>query len=222
MRYSLKTVDLFDLSHTLAGAYLQCTEYPHEALAHIKTWVDALGENLPAERFERAEEHIWISKRARVSPSAFISPHTIICDGAEIRHSAYLRENVLVGEGCVVGNSTEVKNSILFDGVQVPHFNYVGDSILGYRAHFGAGVIASNVRADKKNVVIHTNGGDLPTERYKVGAMVGDFAEIGCGAVLAPGAVVGRRSIVYPLSFVRGCVPEDAVWKAEDRIIKQE
>ncbi len=221
MRYCVKTNDLFDLTHTLAGAYLHCTDHPYEALAHIGEWIDAIGEKLPADRFERVGEYIWISRRACVASTALISPHTIICEGAEIRHSAYLRENVLVGEGCVVGNSTEVKNSILFDEVQVPHFNYVGDSVLGYRAHFGAGVIASNVRADKQNVVLHTPCGDVHTERRKVGAMVGDFAEIGCGAVLAPGAVIGRRSIVYPLSFVRGCVPCDAIWKAEDSVIKR-
>ncbi len=221
MRYSVKTADLFDLAHTLAGPYLHCVDYPHEALAHIGEWIDAIGEKLPSERFERVGEHIWIARDASVASSAFISPHTIIGEGTEIRHCAYLRENVLMGEGCVIGNSTEVKNSILFDGVQVPHFNYVGDSVLGYRAHFGAGVIASNVRADKGNVVIHTRSGDVPTERRKVGAMVGDLAEIGCGAVLAPGAVVGRRSIVYPLSFVRGCVPSDAIYKADDCIIKR-
>lgn len=221
MRYCSKTVDLFDLAHTLAGPYLQRTEYPHEALAHIGEWIDAIGENLPTERFERAGEYIWIAKSATVASDVEIYPHVIIGEGSEIRHCAYLRGNVLVGEGCVIGNSTEVKNSILFDGVQVPHFNYVGDSILGYRAHFGAGVIASNVRADKANVVIHTRDGELQTDRRKVGAMVGDLAEIGCGVVLAPGAVVGKRSIVYPLSFVRGCVPSDAICKADDCIIKR-
>ena len=221
MKYEVETGALFDLTHTLASAYLRDTRYPFEALPCIGDWIVSIGETLSKEEFEERETHVWIARSACVASTASILPPAIIGAHAEVRHCAYLRGNVLVGEGCVIGNSTEVKNSILFDGAQVPHFNYVGDSVLGYRAHFGAGVIASNVRADKANVVIHARGEDLPTTRRKVGAMVGDLAEIGCGAVLAPGAVVGQRSIVYPLSFVRGCVPSDAVYKADDCIIKR-
>ena len=221
MSYSVKTADLFDLSHTLAAAYLRECAYPFEALSHVGEWIVTIGKALPLEEFEQREAHVWVARGAQVAPTAVILPPAIIGNGTEIRHCAYLRGNVLVGENCVIGNSCEVKNSILFDGVQVPHFNYVGDSVLGYRAHFGAGVIASNVRADKGNVVVHAPHGELQTERRKVGAAVGDLAEIGCGAVLAPGAVVGKRSIVYPLSFLRGCVPQDMIYKSNDCIIKR-
>lgn len=221
MRYTAKTAELYDLSHTLAGAWLHCTEYPFEALAHLGEWMLEIGENLRAKGFEEIKEHVWISRDARVAPTAEILPPAIVGAGCEIRHCAFLRGNVLLGEGCVVGNSSEIKNSILFDGVQLPHFNYAGDSVLGYRVHFGAGAIASNLRADKGDVTLHVRGRELCTGRRKVGAMVGDGAEIGCGAVLAPGAVVGARSIVYPLKFVRGCVPSDAILKSDDSIIKR-
>ncbi len=221
MRYTAKTAELYDLSHTLAGAYLHCTEYPFEALAHLGEWILETGEKLPEKDFEQLEEGIWVSRSARVAATAKILPPAIIGAECEIRHCAYLRGNVLLGEGCVVGNSSEVKNSILFDGAQLPHFNYAGDSVLGYRVHFGAGAIASNLRADKGDVTLHVNGKGIPTGRRKVGAMVGDGAEIGCGAVLAPGAVVGTHAIVYPLKFVRGCVPSKAILKSDDSIIKR-
>lgn len=221
MRYTAKTAELYDLSHTLAGAYLHCTEYPFEALSHLGEWIMEIGEKLSAKGFEQLFEGVWVSPRARIAPTAQILPPAIIGAECEIRHCAYLRGNVLLGEGCVVGNSSEVKNSILFDGAQLPHFNYAGDSVLGYRVHFGAGAIASNLRADREDVTLHVRAHDIRTGRRKVGAMVGDAAEIGCGAVLAPGAVIGARSIVYPLQLVRGCVPSDAILKSDDSIIKR-
>lgn len=222
MRYTLKTAELFDLSRSLAGECLEKTRYPHEALAHIAEWIVAIGEHLPPSRYEKRGDGLWISRTARIAPSAFVTGPCIIDEAAELRHGAYVRGGVLIGARAVVGNSTELKNCILFDRVQVPHFNYVGDSILGHRAHFGAGVIASNVRADRGNVVLHTSDGEIDTGRYKVGAMVGDGAEIGCGAVLAPGSVVGRESIVYPQVLVRGCVPAHAILKSDKSIIKRE
>ena len=221
MKYAVKTPELFDLSASLAGSYLRGTEYPFEALAHIGEWILQIGENLPREAFLCLGNDVWVSKSASVAPTAQIIGPAIIGPSCEIRHCAYLRGNVLLGEGCVVGNSSEVKNSILFDGAQLPHFNYVGDSVLGRGVHFGAGAIASNLRADRKNVCLHVEGVGVPTKRRKVGAMVGDGAEIGCGAVLSPGAVVGARAIVYPLKLVRGCVPADSILKSDDSIIKR-
>ena len=221
VRYMVKTTELYDLSASLAGEYLQRTEYPFEALAHIGEWIARIGENLPHEAFWRAGDEVWISESASVAPTAQIIGPAIVGPSCEIRHGAYLRGNVLLGKGCVVGNSSELKNCILFDGVQLPHFNYAGDSVLGRGVHFGAGAIASNLRADRQNVCLHVSGANIPTERRKVGAMVGDGAEIGCGAVLSPGAVVGPRAIVYPLKLVRGCVPSDAILKSDDSIIKR-
>ena len=221
MRNALRTVVLFDCSHTLAGAYLQQTEYPFEALCAIEEWICALGEQLPVERYEKKGEALWIARSATIAPTAQICGPCIIGERTQIRHCAYIRAGVLVGDDCVVGNSTELKNSILFDGVQVPHFNYVGDSILGHLVHFGAGVIASNVRADKQDVVLHAADSDVPTGRRKVGAMVGDGSEVGCGAVLAPGCVIGKGSIVYPLCFVRGCVGTNSILKSDKSIIKR-
>ena len=222
MRYMLKTAELFDLAHSLAGEYLAKTCYPYEALAHISEWIVAIGERLPPSRYEKKGDGLWIARTARLAPTVSITGPCIVGEEAELRHCAFVRGGALIGRGCVVGNSTELKNCILFDRAQVPHFNYVGDSILGARSHFGAGVITANVRADRKDVALHTPDGKIDTGRYKVGAMVGDGAEIGCGAVLAPGAVVGRESIVYPLSLVRGCVPSHAILKSDKSIIKRE
>ena len=217
----LKTEQLFDLSHSIVGNYLRSFEYPFEALSRIGAWIAEIGERLPPERYEKTGDGIWIAKSASVAQTALLLPPLIVGERSEIRHGAYLRGNVIVGEDCVVGNSTEVKNSILFDRVQVPHFNYVGDSILGYRAHFGAGVIASNVRADKGEVLVRAGGVTLGSGRRKLGAMVGDGCEIGCGAVLAPGAVIGRDSVVYPLAFVRGTLLENCIFKSDKSIIKR-
>ena len=213
--YAVKT--LFDLEHTLAGDYLSRFQYPHEALEGIGDFILALGASLPS-AYQEQRPGVWIHTDAAVAPTAEIIGPCIIGPNSEIRQCAYIRGSVLIGEKCVVGNSTEIKNAILFDGVQVPHFNYIGDSILGYRAHFGAGVITSNVRGDKDLVVIHT-AGELPTGRKKVGAFVGDFAEVGCNAVLNPGSVLGRNTQVYPTACVRGVVPENYIWRLNGTIV---
>ena len=213
MKYQIRTEELFDFSHTVAGNFLKQCKYPWEALEHIGAWIVTIGGTLPAERYEQLAEHIWIAKSARIAPTASISGPTIIGEDSEVRHCAFIRGNALVGNGAVVGNSTELKNVILFDGVQVPHYNYVGDSILGYRSHLGAGAITSNVKSDKSPVVIRTNEARLDTGRKKVGAMVGDLVEVGCGSVLNPGTVLGRGCTVYPLSSVRGIVPSQAIYK---------
>lgn len=206
---------LYDLSHSMAEEYLSRFIYPWEALPGIKALVAQLGEDLDENEYIKMGANVWIHKTAKVAPTAFIAGPTIIGANAEIRHCAYIRGPALVGEGCVVGNSTELKNVILFDCVQVPHYNYVGDSILGYKAHMGAGAITSNVKSDKSLVVI----GDIPTGMKKVGAMLGDFVEVGCNSVLNPGTVVGKNSNIYPLSCVRGVVPADSIYKTGGVIV---
>ena len=191
-----RTTELFDLTRTIAAPLLASCEYPDEALPKIRDFILALGPALSPEEYETRGENVWIAKSATVAESACICGPTIICAGSEIRHCAYIRGCVIVGEGSVVGNSTELKNAILFDCVQVPHFNYVGDSIYGYRSHTGAGTIASNVRSDKKNVIVHTEDGAYDTKLRKMGAMLGDGCEVGCNSVLCPGSIVGRNSIV--------------------------
>ena len=211
---------LFDLQHTLAGEYLAGFQYPWEALKGIKELILTLGETL-GEEYEQVQPQVWVHKSAKVFPSAYLGAPCIIGAGSEVRHCAFIRGSALVGEGCVVGNSTELKNVILFDGVQVPHYNYVGDSILGYKAHMGAGSITSNVKSDKSLVVIHGER-DIPTGIKKVGAMLGDFVEVGCNSVLNPGTVIGRCSNVYPTSCVRGVVPENSIYKKNDVIVTKE
>ena len=207
---------LFDLSHTLAAEYLKNFGYPWEALKGIKDLICSLGQTL-GEDYTEIEPDIWVHKTAKIAPTAYIGAPCIIGANTEVRHCAFIRGNALVGEGCVVGNSTELKNVILFDGVQVPHFNYVGDSILGYKAHLGAGSVTSNVRSDKAPVVIHTEP-PIPTGIKKVGAMVGDFVEVGCNSVLNPGTVIGRNSQVYPTACVRGVVPQNSIYKKNDTV----
>ena len=208
---------LYDLTHTLASDYLSGFQYPWEALKSIHEMIINLGASLGKDYEERMPQ-VWVHKTATVAPTAFIGAPCIVGPGTEVRHCAFIRGSALIGEGCVVGNSTELKNVILFDGVQVPHYNYVGDSILGYKAHMGAGSVTSNVKSDKSLVVIHGQE-DIPTGIKKVGAMLGDFAEIGCNSVLNPGTVVGRNSNVYPTSCVRGVVPENSIYKKNDTII---
>ena len=214
---AVKTNELYDLSHTRAAEYLKNTTYPHEALADIGKWILAIGEELDTEKFDHPSPDIWIAKSAKVAPSAAITGPCIIDEDTEVRHCAFIRGNALVGENCVVGNSTELKNVILFDGVQVPHYNYVGDSILGYKAHMGAGSITSNVKSDKSLVVIHAQP-PIATGIKKVGALLGDRVEIGCNSVLNPGTVIGRDSMVYPTSCVRGVVPACSIYKKDDTI----
>ena len=209
--------ELFDLEHTLAADYLQGFTKPWQALAGIGTLILELGQRLDPGEYDRAGEQVWIHRSARVAPTAYVGGPCIIGADTEVRHGAFIRGNALVGAGCVVGNSTELKNVILFDGVQVPHYNYVGDSILGYKAHMGAGAITSNVKADKGPVVCD----GVDTGRKKVGAFLGDFAEIGCNSVLNPGTVIGRHSNVYPLSSVRGTVPQAHIYKDKDHIVRK-
>ena len=213
--------DLYDLTHTLAGEYLRGFTYPWEALAGIGDAILAIGATLPDEEYEHTEEGVWIARDAKIYPSAYIGAPCIIGHGTEVRPGAFIRGNALVGANCVVGNSTELKNVILFDNVQVPHYNYVGDSVLGYKSHMGAGSITSNVKSDKLPVVIHNEGEDIPTGRKKVGAMLGDGVEVGCNSVLNPGTVLGREASVYPTSCVRGVVPEGCIYKAKDNIVKR-
>ncbi len=211
--------DLYDFSHSIAGDYVASFTYPWEALAGISDEIMRLGASLPEDEYDRIAEDIWVAKDAEVYPTAYIKGPCIIGHKTQVRPGAFIRGSALVGEDCVVGNSTELKNVILFDHVQVPHYNYVGDAILGYHAHLGAGAVTSNVKADNKNVVIHNEGEDLPTDRRKVGAFMGDFADVGCNSVLNPGTVIGRRASVYPTSCVRGIVPEDHIYKDKNDII---
>lgn len=214
----MRITELFDLEHTLAKSYLGQFTYPWEALEGIGSFVENLGASLPANEYANPMKGIWIHKTAKVAPTAGIIGPVIIGAGAEVRHCAFIRGNVLIGAGAVVGNSSELKNVILFDNVQVPHYNYVGDSILGYKAHMGAGSITSNVKSDKTLVKVHAEDGDIETGRKKFGAMVGDNVEVGCGSVLNPGTVVGRNSNIYPLSSVRGCVAADSIYKKQGEI----
>lgn len=217
----IKTSELYDLNHTLAGAYLAGFAYPWQALAGIRGFVLRLGEKLD-EEYEQISPTVWVHKSAVIAPSAFLGPACIIGPGTQVRHGAFIRGSALVGENCVVGNSTELKNAILFDDVQVPHFNYVGDSILGYRAHLGAGSVTSNVKSDKTFVAVKNGEEEIKTGLKKLGAMVGDLVEVGCNSVLNPGTVVGRNSMIYPLSSIRGVVPEDSIWKNHGIIVKRE
>ncbi len=210
--------ELFDLQHTLAAEYFTQFTYPWEALAGISDLIVTLGEGLDKAEYTEYAHQIWVHNTAKVAPTAYLGAPCIIGANTEVRHCAFIRGSALVGSGCVVGNSVELKNVILFDGVQVPHYNYVGDSILGYKAHMGAGSITSNVKSDKLPVVIHTQP-PMETGRKKVGAMLGDFVEVGCNSVLNPGTVIGRRSHVYPTSCVRGVVPADSIYKTGGIIV---
>ncbi len=220
MPISLKAETLFDLSHTKAAPLFLDVTYPHEVLPRLRPFLLTLCESLAGDADYRSPApQVYIHKDAHVDPRAVIEGPTVIGAHTEVRPFAYLRGSVLIGEGCVVGNSTEVKNAVVFDGVQIPHYNYVGDSILGYKSHMGAGCIASNFRSDKGNISIHTDEGSLATGLRKLGALLGDYAEVGCNSVLCPGSVVGRESIVYPLSRVRGVVPARSIFKDPAHIV---
>ena len=215
----IKTKELFDLSYPAAAPLLEQTEYPWEALAGIGDLILALGATLPEGEYDHPAEDVWIARDAKVFSSAYIKGPCIIGHNTEVRQCAFIRGNALVGDSCVVGNSTELKNVILFDGVQVPHYNYVGDSILGHKAHMGAGSITSNVKSDKTLVVIKERDALYETGRKKMGAILGDRVEIGCNSVLNPGTVIGPDTNVYPLSSVRGVVPADSIYKAQNNIV---
>ena len=214
----LNTLQLYDLKHTLAGDYLAGFEYPWQALSGIKNLILSLGPAL-GEDYREITPTVWVHKTAVIAPTAFLGAPCIIGANTEVRHCAYIRGSALVGENCVVGNSVELKNVILFDNVQVPHYNYVGDSILGYKSHMGAGSVTSNVKSDQTLVVVKNGDEKIETGLKKFGAMLGDFVEVGCNSVLNPGTVIGRHSNVYPTSCVRGMVPENSIWKNSGVIV---
>ncbi len=217
----LTVKELYTLDETIARELLEQVTYPWEALAKISSFILELGKTLPEEEYEKKGEDIWIAKSATVFPSAYIHGPAIIGKNAEVRHCAFIRGNAIVGEGAVVGNSTELKNVILFNKVQVPHYNYVGDSILGYKAHMGAGSITSNVKSDKKLVVVKAGAEQIETGIKKFGAMLGDEVEVGCGTVLNPGSVVGKHTNIYPLSSIRGYVPAGSIYKKQGEVVEK-
>lgn len=219
---SVKIADLYDLSQTIAASLLEGAEYPWEVLPEIHYFIIELGKSLPADIYEERGENIWVAKSAKVAPTACLNGPLIIDEETEVRHCAFVRGNAIVGKGAVVGNSTELKNVILFNKVQVPHYNYVGDSILGYKSHMGAGSITSNVKSDKTLVVIKGENINIETGLKKVGAMLGDRVEVGCNSVLNPGTVIGRDSNVYPTSCVRGVIPADSIFKGKDNIVAKQ
>lgn len=218
---SITISELLDLTHTMAGEYLSRFRYPWEALDGIKELILALGSQFSPEEYDQPQEHVWIHKTAVVAPTAFLGAPCIIGPETEVRHCAFIRGSALVGARCVVGNSVELKNVILFDNVQTPHYNYVGDSILGYKSHMGAGSVTSNVKSDKTLVVVKGES-DIPTGRKKMGAVLGDFVEVGCNSVLNPGTILGRHSSVYPTSCVRGVVPANCIYKDKNHIVPRQ
>ena len=219
----LKTMEFFEFENTsLAYDYVLSFEYPWQSLSGIGELIWQIGEGLDKGEYKEVEKGVWVAHDSKIAKSACILPPCIIDKGAEVRHCAYIRGNAIVGKGCVIGNSCEIKNSIIFDRAQIPHYNYVGDSIIGYRAHMGAGSITSNIKSDKTMVTILKNGTKTDTGLRKMGAIIGDFAEIGCGAVLNPGSVIGANTTVYPLSLVRGYVPRDSIYKAGGEIVRKD
>ena len=219
---NIKISELYSLEHTLAGEYLEKFTYPWEALSGISDMIMEIGRNLSPDEYDNPAEGIWIHKKATVFPTAFIGAPCIIGAYTEVRHCAFIRGSALVGDNCVVGNSVELKNVILFDNVQTPHYNYVGDSILGYKSHMGAGSITSNVKSDKTPVVIRSGEEEIQTGLKKMGAMLGDYVEVGCNSVLNPGTVIGAHSNIYPLSAVRGVVPANSIYKTAAIVISKE
>ena len=222
MQEQVTIQQLLDLEHTIAAAQFATLTYPWEALPQISGWIIELGKTLSSEEYEQRGENVWIAKSATVYPSAYIVGPAIIGPNTEVRHGAFIRGNALVGANCVVGNSVELKNVGLFDKVQVPHYNYVGDSILGYKAHMGAGSITSNVKSDKTLVTVRTGDALLESGLKKFGAILGDGVEVGCNSVLNPGSVIGRNSNIYPLSMVRGHVAENSIYKKAGEIVPKE
>lgn len=216
-----KIDQLFDLKETIAAELFEGVVYPWEVLSRISSFILELGEKLDSSRYEKRGSNIWVAKSATVAPSACLNGPLIIDEDAEIRHCAFIRGNAIVGKGATVGNSTELKNVVIFNEVQVPHYNYVGDSVLGFHAHMGAGSITSNVKSDKTLVVVKNGDEEIETGLKKFGAMLGDYVEVGCNSVLNPGTVIGKRTNVYPLSMVRGVIASDSIYKNKDEIIKK-
>lgn len=221
MNESITIKELYSLDKTIAAAVFDGCVYPWEVLSKIGDYIVELGNSLSEDEYIKKGENVWIHKDANVFESAYIAGPAIICKGAEVRHCAFIRGKAIVGEGAVVGNSTELKNVILFDGVQVPHYNYVGDSILGYKAHMGAGSITSNVKSDKKLITIKGPDENVDTGIKKIGAFLGDNVEVGCGSVLNPGTIVGKESNIYPLSSVRGYVPAHSIYKKQGEVVQK-
>lgn len=218
----LTVKELYDLNETIAKDIFDGVTYPWEVLPKIGDFILELGNTLPKEEYDQVGENVWIAKSANVFPSAYIHGPAIIGKNAEVRHCAFIRGNAIVGEGAVVGNSTELKKVILFNKVQVPHYNYVGDSILGYKSHMGAGSITSNVKSDKKLVEVHLDDTKIETHMKKIGAILGDYVEVGCGSILNPGTIVGRHSNIYPLSSVRGYVAGHSIYKNKNEVVQKE
>ena len=216
-----KIINLYDLNNTIAKDVFDGCEYPWEVLPKIKDFIIKLGNSLNSDEYDKIGDDVWIAKNAVVAPTAYIKGPAIIGKNAEVRHCAFIRGNAIVGENSVVGNSTELKNVILFNNVQVPHYNYVGDSILGYKSHMGAGSITSNVKSDKKLVVVKSKKEQIETGLKKFGAMIGDNVEVGCGSILNPGSVIGRNTNIYPLSSVRGVIAENSIYKNQGEIVKK-
>lgn len=216
-----RTDDLFDLTHTMASGYLSEFEYPWQALKGIENLILMLGKTLDKNEFNEVNKNVWIHKSAVISPTAYIGSPCIIDEKTEVRHCAFIRSSALIGKSCVIGNSTELKNVIIFDEVQIPHYNYIGDSILGYKAHMGAGSITSNVKSDKSHVTIKTDNAKIETGLKKCGAMLGDYVETGCNTVLNPGTIVGKNTNIYPLSCVRGFIKPNSIYKAQGVIVSK-
>lgn len=218
----IKVENLYDLSQTIAARLFENVTYPFEVLPNIHDFILELGASLPLDQYEMVSDNVWIHRSAQVAPTACINGPCIIDEDAEVRHCAFIRGNAIVGKGAVVGNSTELKNVVLFNKVQVPHYNYVGDSVLGYKAHMGAGSITSNVKSDKTLVVVKGAKSKIETGLKKMGAMLGDCVEVGCNSVLNPGTVIGRNSNIYPTSCVRGVIPENSIFKKSGEIVQKE
>ena len=216
-----KISNMYTLSETIAAGLFEGAEYPWEVLPKIHDFILELGKSLPADKFEKRGEDIWIAKSATIAPTAYLNGPLIVDEDAEIRHCAFVRGNAIVGKGAVVGNSTELKNVVLFNKVQVPHYNYVGDSVLGFKSHMGAGSITSNVKSDKTLVTVKSVDEKIETGLKKMGAMLADHVEVGCNSVLNPGTVIGRNSNIYPTSCVRGCIPANSIYKNEKEIVEK-
>ena len=216
-----KIINLYNLEETIAKEFLEKYTYPWEALDGIGAYIVELGKSLPKEEYNQIGENVWIHKSAKVYNSAYIGENCIIGEGAEIRHCSFVRKNAIIGKNAVVGNSTELKNTILFNNSQVPHYNYVGDSILGYKAHMGAGSIISNLKSDKTLITIKNGKEKIETGIRKIGAMLGDNVEVGCGSVLNPGTIIGKNTNIYPLSSVRGVIPKNSIYKNKNEIVNK-
>ncbi len=217
----LKTEELFSFEHSLSGEFLADCEFPWFALGGIKDFIVKLGQKLDKTEFYEISTEIWIHRQAKIAPTAFIGAPCIIGKNTEVRHCAFIRGTALIGENCVVGNSTEIKNAIIFDSVQIPHYNYIGDSILGYKSHLGAGAVTSNVKSDKSQICIKSDNTVIETGLKKFGAIIGDEVEIGCNSVLNPGTVIGKNTTIYPLSRVRGVIKANRIYKNDDNIVEK-